>query len=208
MKKGNSMTTRLNNSMRKTILNKALEHKFRNYKGTFQARIDLIEKIYDSLYTEKEMSLLKSLPVDWINDIDRLYVKFGGSDYAIWFNGSYYQNKTRITMEINRCLPDKKKPVTANFASYGALKYNARHEFSLTYVDITREEENHRSEYDEAQVMLDKVLNSVTTVAALLKNYPEMAPFVDSLEAKIANLPAIPREKINELFELPVEEMA
>ena len=55
---------------------------------------------------------------------------------------------------------------------------------------------------------IETALNSVTTAAALVKAWPEVAPFVTAITPVERALPVLPVSSLNEMLKLPVKKAA
>lgn len=202
---------RLTGELRERIAKDVLQHRFAaEIEKIVQAKAALADDVYNDVYKKADREKMAALPNGWLPEVTACDAKFGdkGSSYErLQFTGGVHGilSKHRVTREpadslYRRCLAKHKS---------GCWKvYEDSHRLSLRYTEITAQTRALSEQIQTARQTIETMLGSVTTLAALLKAWPEVAPFVATLKPVEAKLPAIPVQSLNAMFKLPVKEAA
>ena len=192
---------RLNNDMRDLILKRAIEHRFKKLAEDLNNKhAEFALKVYRSLFTAKEASLIESLPKGWLREGSEFQVQIAGAYTYLSLNGS----------SAFLGIPITKKEVTmrripAKFASAAATVIDAGTPLADEHSYLANETQAIKEKIREAERSLRAVLNNAKSLGALLKSYPELEPFTKGMTPeRLATLPAVPREKLNSMLDLPV----
>jgi hypothetical protein len=205
-------SVRLTNDMREILVRRLLTHR---YKDAIQAIIDrrakLAADVYDDVYSKATRLKMNTIPEGWLPEDNGIRVQFGESPrgYArLTFDGrtdlwSPFLHIVNRSNQIDyRLFPQKDKDKCLKV-------YPLEHEFSLTYEQIAADWSALKKQVKDTEVLLTSSVATFTTVAAMIKDWPEAEPFVrDWLIAKPIPLPAVPRAKLNAILDLPVENAA
>lgn len=192
---------RLNNDMRDLILKRAIEHRFKKLAEDLNDKhAEFAHKVYRSLFTAKEASLMESLPKGWLREVSGFKVQIAGHYTHLSLNGSSsFLDLTITKNEVTlRRIPDK-------FANAAATVIDSGTPLADEYSSLANETQALKEKIREAKRSLRAVLNNAKSLGALLKSYPELEPFTKGMKPeRLATLPAVPREKLNSLLDLPV----
>lgn len=93
-----------------------------------------------------------------------------------------------------------------NLNSNGCQKvYETHSPLALEYEELRAEVVELNSAVSKAERSANSALSQVTTINALVKNWPEVEPFIPlyALNPEKNTLPAIQTSKLNEIFKLP-----
>jgi hypothetical protein len=181
------MMARLTGWIRNGILNKLTAHRFDAEFAAINVRERALgEKIYHDIFSEAEIELMASLPEGWLLEQDSIGIQFSGYHYGSIELPSLF----RFPME----------------KSCGCLKsYDGGTEFAAEWEKILADRADVKSRRVQARAAASAILESVTTTAALLSKWPEVAPFLPAA-TEVHQLPALPIDNINKLLGLPAEE--
>ena len=205
-------SVRLTVAMRENICRRLLRHRY-------SARVlDLIERqkvfaadVLADLWTPEERQLLDSLPAGWVPKVTHLGVKLGGQDssyVSINLDGSY-----AITSGLSFVRPEGhsyehqsvRVPYNANNACI--RRYDPNHPLAQRYELLSQERSRLSEEIARTKKIVEAQLEEYSTVQSLLKNWPEVEPFLGKYLTPPVRLPALPNQHLNELLDLPVKDL-
>lgn len=179
------MTT-LNNSKREIILSRLLKHRFEKEDAAMEAkRAALAVRIYDDAFPKKQRDLMATLPDGWLPTVDTISFVAAGD----W---------KRLRLPNERRIPLSRKNAAAK-------AYDADHPIAEAVADLEAKDAELRARRDECRFNVRAMLASANTVAALVKTWPEVAPFVTIAEGMRAALPAVNLSDLNASLALPAK---
>ena len=175
------MSRRLTTYLRSTILSRVLVHRFKGEEEAFAAReAALADTVYCLTFSEERRAMMNSLPEGWLPETNAVHATISGG----------YQSLS---------LADQRRfPYDRNGGCLGV--YDGGTPVAVTYETLRADRKVHREAKAQARAAAVAVLESVTTVGALLTRWPEVAPFVPDEE--VVHLPALPLDSVNRLLGL------
>lgn len=197
--------TRLTNSMREQIVTALLKHRFATeITALIKERATFAEAVYNDIFKKSDREKMQSLPEGWLCSENHISVRFGEGHWGyqnLSFNGSYSSKLNRIAevepASIYRLLPQKH--------SRGcAAVYAEDSKICIKYNEISNKIDALIDEVNEAEIQVKAGLSKATTIAGLIKSWPEIEPFTKSFSKTKSNLPAIPTSTLNSILDLPV----
>ena len=203
-------STRLTNNIRDALLGKLLTRAFKP-KGDalIKKAVDFAERLYrDAL--KYDLARIDALPEGWLPTDDDIKVQLGAQITNIRFRGSLNQYGLGPSFDkagINRPdIPNKRFP--ASKKGQVVAQYPRIHKLVEEFLQLQNEFKELREEIENAKRTAQGALDSVSTVKKLIEVWPEVEEFakhylVDG-ERK-AVLPAIPRDRLNTILNLPPE---
>lgn len=213
---------RLTNSIRERIGERVLKYKY-DQNGTVKevsAEVaSLATAAYNTLYTEKQRTLIDSLPNGWMPESDQIGVKFGFEVTQLSFNGepSDFARTWDDKKLIKSYLPnirEVKKRLACNSERYrhGStidLVLDHNHDLTSRFNKVQRRVTDFLDSYKKDKLSIKTTLNSFTTAKKLMDEWPEVKPFVlqvlGNTSAPVQSTAlAISRAELNEKFGLPV----
>jgi hypothetical protein len=182
--------TRLNAYLRTQIVNALIAHKLgerkaKNGADACQFNLD----VFHSLYTKKEHALLATSP-------DGFFKKANSCNGQI--NGTWKNLLFGLDAEGNY-ITLRSPYLGRTFNIVGSDALGIRYEEIKAETDKLNEETNLASRTAHATV------NGVTTVEALLKAWPEVAPFIPAKAQPVSTALVVQTDKLNALFGLPAD---
>ena len=201
---------RLRVSDREHIVKRLLCHAFEaQVLAHGKARHEHALRVYRDIFSEAEIDRMYSLPPGWLNTSDDVRARIAGTDVTMHFGGTW-----DIGMELRRCLSDSdmlknniNMPYPHNKINKINKVYDADHPLAEAYEDLSREGTRLHDLIITARKKAEATVNSYTTVNALTKAWPDVAPFVKpSKPITSFPVPVIPIAELNSLLSLPVEE--
>lgn len=207
-------SARLTNPIRDSLMNSLLKRAFKK-RGT-----DLIKRcadFADRLYKDamgKDLAQIEALPDGWLQSDDDIKVQLGAEIKQVHFVGSLanwglpdiFRNAgvVEITDKKWRRFPSKFKGAVVK-------QYPGTHALVEEFQKLDNEWNELKAEMEKAKKVAMAAMNSVSTVKKLIDVWPEVEEFakhyLEDGERK-AILPAIPRDQLNILLNLPPEEKA
>ena len=204
-------TVRLATYMKESICKALLHHRFSNLiPPLIERQREFADRVFADVVTPKETESLDALPKGWVPSISIIGVQFGESgsrytqlnlDGTDGINGELSQVRDVVEREtVSRRVPYSMKNGCAKV-------YSVAHPFCFQAEDFRRERESLREQIKKASGLINAQLNAFTTVGALIRNWPEVAPFAERyLELSDSRAVALPRATLNDILGLPVEE--
>jgi len=178
---------RLTQSHRNEITKKLMDRAFGKRREELAKKKNTLGgAVYSALYPKAVLTLMEKLPPKAFHQQNYLKVSFGGQiDHVVW-----EQNKLIFAAHLRSV----------------AEVFDADHPLCQRYRDIEKEQEDLTNKERNTRHEVNAVLGSVSTLAALLKAWPEVRPFCEHLSKnQPPNLPAVLPENLNTLLELPVK---
>lgn len=201
---------RLRVSDRENIVKRLLCHAFETQVIAHgKARHDYALRVYRDIFSEADIDRMYSLPPGWLNTLDEVRARIAGNDVTLHFGSTW-----DLGAELRKCLSDVdvlknnvKMPYPYNMVNKINKVYEATHALADAYEDLSREHTRLHDLIITARKKAEAVVNSYTTVNALIKAWPDVEPFIaPSKPITSFPVPAIPITELNSLFALPVEE--
>lgn len=181
------MSDRLTNMKVNGILSRLLEHKYNDLLEKLREdKMQLAQDIYNFVFDEKARNLMATLPADWLP-------LTSGVSFCVGDEQDYRH------LELREDLP---VPYGKHAGCMVVLDRNSELgtralELKERAVEISRQRQE-----DKKNALA--ILSSVTTIPALLRLWPEVAPFIETNEKPRPKLPAVPITDLNKSFGLPV----
>lgn len=203
--------TKLTNNSREALINAVLRHRFETeVKELIAAKRDFAETVYNDVYTKAAREKMAALPDGWLPTSQSISIQFGdGSRYeSMNFGGGVYGILSRISSSAKPTDDRVFKTVISRHAHGCAKVYAPDHKLSVRYSALKDREGDLKARVNAAESQAKAAINSVTTVGALVKSWPEIEPFTRKLTGVVARLPAIPISELNKTFKLPAEKIA
>jgi hypothetical protein len=179
-------TTRLNDNMRDSILEALVQHAFgARFEAIEKARQQLAAEVYRDVYIQN-LDKMKAMPAGFLPEAESIYVKFD-------------DEMTSVDWGENRRIAD-------DHSAYKAVAkvYGPRDDLSKCFFALKKQKSALESEKSKARGNAKAILKDCTTLAKLLRVWPEVEPFTREFAPAKVNLPAIPRPIVNKQFGLPV----
>lgn len=172
------------------LVNLLISHKFDKLQDKLLDReLKLGQVVYNELYTAKCQHVMASFPDGFFPVQSTVRVRFGGAD------------ADRFTADWN----DDRR--IAHMHQYGTVDYAANHLLGEKFRQLKADQQKLDAEKKDATRKIYATLKPITTVGALLKQWPDIAPFLDRVvprEKKASQLPVVPIKTLNKLLDLPV----
>lgn len=207
-------STRLTTHIRDSLMNSLLKRAFKK-RGE-----DLVKRCAgyaDRLYRDamsKDLVQINALPDGWLQSASAIKVQLGAEIKQVHFTGTL----------SNWGLPDifrnagivestdqKRRRFPAKLGGAVVKQYPGDHELVEEFQKLDNEWNELKGEMERAKKVAMVAMNSVSTVKKLIDVWPEVEEFakhyLEDGERK-AILPAIPRDQLNTLLNLPPEEQA
>lgn len=206
------MSLRLTNDIREQISLAVLRHRFSAEVGALmQQRAALADDIYNDVYRKADRDKMEALPEGWLPTVLHASVQFGENgrsyqqiDFAGSFSGTLYKLRPDPAKKVDataRRVPSKHQ--------YGCWKvYEASHKLAIRYDRVAAAVSDLGERIRVREKQIEQALNSVTTAAALVKAWPEVAPFVMAIIPEERKAVALPVAALNEALKLPVKKAA
>ena len=193
---------RITNDIRSQIIVGLIEHRFAKEVALLQMdMITLASDIYCDVYSQKDRDAMDALPNGWVPTSQHIGIAIGSDVQCIRFDG-YMPGFGNLMLKTNEELRVPAK----DYREWGfsvskvyepdsemALRINQMHirsaELSKTIDDCQR----------KAAHMLSKFFSS----EKLIEAWPEVEKFIPNIAKEEKNLPAIPVDTFNTMFNLP-----
>lgn len=206
------MALRLTSSLRERITQAVLRHRFSSEVGDLmRQRAGIADDVYNDFYRKADREKMEALPDGWLPRAEYATAKFGeaGCSYQqIKFSGSFTSKLFKLRPDPDKPKDDVARRVLSKHQHTCWKVYEATHKLAVRF-------EQHRNAVSDlegrirvAEAQIETALNSVTTAAALVKAWPEVAPFVTAITPVERALPALPVDSLNEMLKLPVKKAA
>lgn len=216
---------KLNKDIREEILTGLLRHAFlKRYEEREQRMARLAQDAYEEALDIPARRLIESLPAGWLDERDRFTVYFGGQSATLYFDGSLVSVIPRRyrgggieaslpNFSLAGCLargssrkavPNRRFP--RNMLQGENLSLDANHELSQEWLSFTSSLSTFMEEVDTAAVKSWAALQTVTTPEKLLKEWPEVGPYIPARAWQLnspRSLPTIRTEDLNKSLRLP-----
>jgi hypothetical protein len=205
------MSRRLTHDIREKIATAALRHRFHEEIEVLAAdRAALANDIYNDVYRKADREKIEALPAGWLPTVEYIDAKFGdvAGDYArIYFDGGFYGKFQSLRARASLSNRPARRALHKHY--HGCWKvYDVGHKLAIRHADLAGREAALVADIRAAERQIEASLNSVSTVSALVKAWPEIEPFVKPLSPIASQVPALPTASLNEMLKLPVSEAA
>ena len=206
---------RLTKPIRDTILKNLIERSFGpRAQGLVDRTAKLALDVYDYGMGDR-LALLESLPRGWVPRQRYIKVVFGSEHTELnfcgsigsWFNfpGGEIAQKAHLPRH-SRDSDRSTMPVPDDRHRVKFCVVPEDHALSAEYWALNRDLDDLGEDLKRARVSGEAVLSSVTTLNKLIEVWPEaqefVKPYLSGGEAR-AVLPAVRREELNAIFDLP-----
>lgn len=182
------VSMRLNKSLRDDIVTALLNHKFSVRRNKNDSDfLTLAADIHKSLYTLSEHKLLASMPEGFLLNAYRVHGQMCGQ----WQQFNLRANYDDAAPEFRVSYKER----TFNFIGTDKL--------AVRFEKLSAEKALIEEETVKARAAAYAAVNSAATIAALLKTWPEIEPFIPAKQ-RLSLLPVVQTDKLNEIFALPV----
>lgn len=197
------MTIRLNADLRSTICEAALVHRFNSdIQKLTDERANLARIIYEDVY-EQNLKKMRALPDGWLPKSNCIKIQFGDEITVLMFNGQLYGRRHYDDM-LNRNSEAVERVVLASDTRANVMKiYGARDPIALALTQMNNDTASASETIKTARNQTMATLNQFHTVEKLIEKWPEIKPFIPEKQTPVL-LPAIAKEKLNEMLDLPV----
>jgi hypothetical protein len=204
---------------REQIARKVLNYKFQNSTNQLQSleteHRNLAQAVYEATFSKKERELMDSLPQGWMFEDADIKAKFGGEVVSLYFSGYLGGLRGSAYNELGQMgykRPDDVQRRMPYHNHYGIQKVFA-HDDPLTvrFNSLSRRFQTMIEEARKSSRMLNATLAASYTSNALIKAWPEVAPFVKQVcgsPSAPSTALVVPVTQLNETFGLPVPESA
>lgn len=200
--------TRLTNTIRHSIRDAVLEHRFKAPVSELLDRADeLGDRTYEFLYPSSILDQMKSLPSDFFRTDNRVNVYALGERRVIFF-GRHINNLEGIHHILLKNRPTKELITAHKFRADYNVSVSLSKELYDIFEKLIQDVERHNEIYSSARSQVQAALDAVGSVKALIAAWPEVEPFASMyLETKTerVRLPAIPAASLNAILDLPVD---
>lgn len=197
--------TRLTNSIRDQIIKAVLKHRFSDEITTIiKERSVLADAVYNDIFKKSDRDIMQSLPEGWLHNDGYLSVKIGEGGWGyinLNFNGSF---STHLNSIAGVSLETIYKRVPNKQSRGCAAVYAETSKIGTQYRDICNKIETLEQTIKDAENQLSAALSKATSIANLIKSWPEIEPFTKAFAPVKSNLPAIPTAQLNSILDLPV----
>jgi hypothetical protein len=176
------MSARLTKHERICIRDRLLEHKYKGVKEKFKNRYtDFVQEYIKDSMSPSDYRLFLSIPQEWLGQQIQWQFNIAGQ----W----RYINTNSVFRPANR-----------------KLVIEATSPFFQKYHDLYNEEQTYTAEQSRISHEIDAMLNTYSAVAALIKGWPEVEPFVRKVgvTAPVTGLPVVQLAALNKSIGLPV----
>lgn len=204
--------TRLTNDMRDALALAVMHHRFGDeVKELMAVKGEFAEAVYNDVYTKATREKMAALPDGWLPTRQDISAQFGdGSRYdSLRFDGCVYGVLAELKDPAKKDEDSRSFKIVLYKHAHGCAKaYEPTHKLATRYLALKEREDDLKTRVRAAKAQAKTALNSVSTMASLLKAWPEIEPFARSFNGVQAKLPAIPISALNAIFKLPVQKIA
>lgn len=179
------MSDRLNDRMRRTILNTVIAHAFDEEEQALAEEWKALgDACYDKRYPKAVREKMAALPKGWLPETNHIEVAFGGQQASLSFT-------------------DGDRRVQHRHSAWGDRRYSIRADdrLSARFAELDRKQTKFEERKHEAEAQTRAALRSVSTIKKLRKEWPEIAPFTKGL-GDTPLLPALPVADLNAMLRL------
>lgn len=207
-------STRLTNPIRDSLMNSLLKRAFKKRGEDLIKRcVDYADRLYRDAMG-KDLAQISALPDGWLQTDDDIKVQLGAEIKQVHFTGTLgnwglpdvFRN-AGITENTDR----KWQRFPTKLKGQVVKQYPGDHKLVEEFQQLDSEWNDLKAEMERAKKVAMAAMNSVSTVKKLIDVWPEVEEFakhyLEDGERK-AILPAIPRDQLNTLLNLPPEEKA
>ena len=203
---------RLTKYERNGVVNRLLTHKFGAEADALAREWSaLARSLYDYAVPVEMLRKASALPANWFYYGSEFRVNFAGPEVNLYFsprrNASYHGIRFCSLREEASDLLLPQHMISGR----GRVNLAAEHALTEAFTRLHAKLGDYKERLVKAEKYADAMLNSHTTVSALLRIWPEVEPFVNKAErvsAPSSNLPAVQISELNALLGLPVVEEA
>ena len=204
-------TTRLTKCIREALLKKLLQRAFQSRAQSFVDECAaFVDRVYRDAFQDK-LERMDALPDGWLDTDYYITVQIAGEVRRMKFDGSLdgWNLPEQMRQAGARGMATHNRRFTARTKSQVVKIYEPTHELSKELTDLLSRREDLCEEIRKAVRSAKAAMESVSTVKKLIDVWPEVEEFAKHyLEDgdRKAILPAIPRDQLNTMLNLPPEE--
>lgn len=206
---------RLTKNIKEVLVKKLLQDTFEEeYMQLYADTLKLVEDAYNELYSEEERKLIDGWPQKWKHGEGTWSIKinFQGASIRAAFDGDPWFHIPERYFLSDKSKREVNRGRTRFCPGSAQITVGVRTEFGKKMTAHERREEDLKNRIQEADRAAWAVLNSFTTVEALIEGWPEIAPYAEQYKspevARKAGLPAININQLNKQFKLPRKDAA
>lgn len=202
--------TRLINDIRNDIRHGVLAHRFKPAIVALELeQMELAKTVYEDFFKASDRKTMYGLPNGWLPEQTHIQIKVGSEIIRLNFNGSFatrHSTYDEMSSFVSRDIKDVHKRWMDKHTNgivkvYGNAPGDrigyAVHQW-LRLIDATNEE------IKQARIKTGAALGNFFTIAKLIEEWPEIAPFIPAKSAPPPQLPALPVASLNSMLGLPV----
>lgn len=198
-------TIRLDKMRRKNIRNDLLRHRFG--KSVDQLMADMVkfaERAHNHVYKKSARDRMEALPKGWLKSSESIGITFEPNGYTrLHFNGVtgiYGVVKAMVT--ISPDVITKLVPYKDIHNSTTVLAED--HTLSRQYAALKERLDRLRADLDDAAIVAESAIKVHSTLASLIKAWPEVEPFTRKYNVPKVQLPAPLYNAVNRQLGLPI----
>lgn len=202
--------TKLTISIRESLASAVLRHRFSVEVEKFIGdKAAFAREVYEDVYKKSDREKMAALPEGWLPTSNSMGIQFGehGSTYeALSFSGSVHGMLSKLRAADGKSAKSVDFRVFEKHRHACVKQYTNDHKLSTKYHAIKAAGTDLLTRVNTAEKQIEAALNSVTTLPALVKAWPEIEPFTKRYFAAPSKLPTIPVSALNAMFKLPVKQ--
>lgn len=202
------LPVRLTKQDRELVADEILRHRFGESVGaSVLAFRDFAVRVYEDFFSESVRGQIYALPEGWLQEQSYFTVVFGGSYTHMEFDGYGAERSEFKTLVPHTLRTTIQRRFPNLFIGLPLRTYEADAPLSLEYGRLKNARIDLIFSVRDAKTAIRAALNSAPTVRSLLKDWPEVEPFVRKVAGKESTpVPAIPAKKLNDMLKLPLTE--
>lgn len=195
------MSVRITKEMRESLASDLIKHRFAQaVKDLCDMRAAHALEVYRDIYTVEQREFMARAPAGMLVTATQLHAKFGTAYTPVYFDGHVYGILSTVC-------PSREvisRPIFHSHTSNPAKVYEAGDLLTVRHELVGHKTDDLAKVVGDARRAALAAISSSTTIDALVKAWPEIAPFTKRFAAKDRNLPAVNTAKLNEILDLPV----
>ena len=209
-------STRLAVWMKEQIQARLLEHAFSiQVMDLIADQAVFARRVYDDVIPPSTQVRLEELPDGWVPQVNHVSVQFGDESRNVTqvdFSGRigvYDAIARALSHGDSESVPHKGRRVPYRMKDGVVKVYEVGSKLQRDWEELTNRRVALTAKIKEAEKVIEGTLGSFTTVNALINGWPEVEPFAAKYRQQPpSQLPAVPRQHLNNLLDLPAEEPA
>lgn len=193
----------LTHDVRTAIVKSAIIHAFgARYDEHVKDHATLAKSLYEDIFWLAAIKRMNDLPVGWLPTVTYITIQttIAGDEQRFHFcgspgrrNGAEWTLFFKYLTDVHMRIPySKQGGILKSYASHAGVSF------------FTEKRNKLRTEIIETERRLNATLAKYRAVKGLLKEWPEIEPFIPVKSKPVENLPSLPREELNAILKLPV----